>query len=193
MSNPVESLKLQFSATYEVEKMRRLIQQVDRIGSALNAVIKEIGDLQSAGTDSDAVESHELAGVEGLGEHHTVNGLEAGQVLKATGETSAEFAKLAFSEMDQVDPGTFASILNGSVLSYLNGYFVMRDTGGFFSLSDPAAEAILTWDDDLNVFRWRSAGYGISINAGNISVDLAAVAAALPAEPVYSRFLLAGA
>lgn len=54
--------------------------------------------------------AHVLASNVSLGSEHTISGAEAGQVLRASGATTANFQKLAHSDLDSIGANTHAQI-----------------------------------------------------------------------------------
>lgn len=193
MTKPLSKVDIQFEMIYSPEKARRLVMEVNRVVTKVNEVIVSVG---SAAAPTTTVSSHVFATTAALGPEHTVSGLTSGMVLKADSETNAKFAKLKFSEMDQTDQATFETASQGDVLLFWDGFFSMRPSTDILGVSDPMADVILGWDAATDGFVWRSAGTGITLAPGAISVDVDAVVAAVLAvlpPKLYSRFLMMGA
>jgi ribosomal protein L27 len=78
--------------------------QVLRASGASAAAFAALGhsDLSGVGSDDHHAQSHILAGTGGLGADHTVSGLTAGQVLRASGAAAAAFAQLSHSDLGSV-------------------------------------------------------------------------------------------
>ena len=62
------------------------------------------GDLSGIGANDHHAQSHVLATTSGLGPDHTVSGLTAGYVLRASSATTAAFAQLAHSDLSGIGP-----------------------------------------------------------------------------------------
>ena len=75
--------------------------QVLRASGATTAAfaVLQHDDLGGVGADDHHSQSHVLASTSGLGADHTVTGLTAGQVLRATGATTAAFASLQATDL----------------------------------------------------------------------------------------------
>ncbi|MBK8188816.1 MAG: hypothetical protein IPK79_00015 [Vampirovibrionales bacterium] len=75
--------------------------QVLRASGATAAVFAQLqhSDLGGITADQHHAQSHVLATASGLGADHTVSGLTAGQVLRASGATAAVFAQLQHSDL----------------------------------------------------------------------------------------------
>ena len=66
--------------------------------------------VHAASADAHHNQSHVLATATALGPDHTVSGLTAGQVLKATSATAAKFVQLAHSELSGIGSNTHTQI-----------------------------------------------------------------------------------
>ena len=79
--------------------------RVNKIGSSLASLASRAhGHLTDIGPDDHHARAHLLASTGGLTADHTVSGLTAGQVLRATGATSAAFGFLSHSNLTDVLP-----------------------------------------------------------------------------------------
>lgn len=78
--------------------------QVLRASSAATAAFAQLAhaDLGGVTADQHHAQSHVLASTSGLGADHTVSGLTAGYVLRASGATAAAFAQLQHSDLGGV-------------------------------------------------------------------------------------------
>lgn len=189
----LSQIDIQFSEKYEPEKMRRFVQEVKNITIAVNGLI-QTGNTTTS-TSTPAIE-HVVATIGGLGASHTVAGLTAGQVLKAIAPNNAAFKVLEFAEMGRVDPASFNNASQGDVFMMWDGFFSMRPSTDILGVSDPGADALLSWDQSIPGFTWRLPGTGLTITGGFLNVDLPAIiAVVIAANPpaIYPRFLLMGA
>lgn len=79
--------------------------RVDKAGSSLaDLASRAHGHLTGIGPDDHHARAHLLASTGGLSADHTVSGLTAGQVLRATGATSAAFGFLSHNNLTDVLP-----------------------------------------------------------------------------------------
>lgn len=76
--------------------------QVHAIGGADHSGSLAHTALASVTADQHHAQAHVLAGVAGLGPDHSVSGLTAGQVLRASGAAAAAFAQLAHADLGSV-------------------------------------------------------------------------------------------
>lgn len=164
----VGSLDIQFGSSYDQAKANQLVQSLEQIGRAVNALAN-----QAVAPTPPTVAVHELADQTGLGIDHTVAGLQAGQVLVAESSITAHFGFLTFGQLAQTDPGSFAAAVNGDIIAFVNGYWsAVPNTLG---LVNPGADAVLFWDVTANAgvggLTWALPGTGIKFSPGSISVD----------------------
>lgn len=119
---------IQFTSQYDATKMQQLVQALVTAETTINALMGNIQTLQTQINDNTtSTAKHVLATETGLGAEHTVSGLSAGDVLVATGPTSARFEKLPLQDLADMDVATFSAAQNGYVLGLTNGYFGMID------------------------------------------------------------------
>lgn len=164
----VGSIDIQFGPGWEPVKANQLVQSLQQIGNAVNALAN-----QAAAPPTPSIPVHVLATQTGLGADHTVAGLQSGQVLIAQSPTTAHFAALNFGQLAQTDPGTFAAPANGAVIAFVNGYWsAIANTLG---LANPGSDALIMWDSTANGgaggLVWALEGTGIEITTGRVSVE----------------------
>jgi len=143
MAQKITIQDLQFNGKETDGKLRRLMDDLRLLGSAYNKLVDELTTLTNSTTD--AVAPHVLATESGLGADHTVSGLTAKDVLIADSATAARFRQLTFNDLAQT---AFDTPVNGDVIKYLDGYYVL----GAVSVS-------------------ISGGHGITIAGTTISVN----------------------
>lgn len=166
----VGSLDIQFGPGFDSVKANQLVQSLQQTISAVNTLAH---DFSSLPTLPAGVAKHELADETGLGPVHTVAGLQAGQVLVATSPTAAHFAALAFGQIAQTDPNTFAAAVNGEVIQFVNGYWSAVPPLAGLGLANPGSDSLVMWDTLANAgaggLTWIEAGPGIHLASGSIS------------------------
>lgn len=86
-------------------------------------------DLGGVGADDHHNQSHVLASTSGLGADHTVAGLTAGQVLRATGATTAAFAALQATDLPAHVLATNLALGSQHTISGATAGHVLRATG----------------------------------------------------------------
>lgn len=119
MTQAVPVTSLQFNADDPVSAgLRRLVQDLQTVERALNALIATSNTTGAAGDAS--VPKHVLATTTGLGADHTTSGLTVGMVLKAISATNAAFSKLSFSDLAQTNIGAPG---NEQILQFVDGYW----------------------------------------------------------------------
>lgn len=165
----VGSLDIQFGPEWDAVKANQLVQSLQQVIGALRTLVNQA----SAAAPAVGVAVHDLASQVGLGADHTVAGLEANQVLIATGPTSAHFARLAFGQIAGTDSGTFLAPANGEIIAFVNGFWsAIPNTLG---LSNPGADALIMWDQAANGglggLVWALPGHAIKLTSGSIAVD----------------------
>jgi hypothetical protein len=170
MGVKIGAIDVQFGPAWDPVKANQLVQSLQQVISAVRTMSNAAS---SATPAAPGVAVHELADQSGLGVDHTVEGLEAGQVLIAEAADAAHFAYLTFAQMAQVNPASFASAVNGDVIQLVGGYWsAVANTLG---LADPGADAIIMWDQKANGgaggLTWALPGLGIKITSGSIAVD----------------------
>jgi hypothetical protein len=101
-------------------------------------------DLGGVTADQHHAQSHVLATTAGLGADHTTSGLTAGQVLRASGATTAAFASLNFTDLAGVasdaqipDLNTLSTALTPTHIVFVSGANQLNGNAG------------LTWDNSL--------------------------------------------
>jgi hypothetical protein len=169
----IAGLDIQFQPTWDPTKANKLKESLEQILTQQANQIQAIKVLAS--TPATTVPVHELADASGLGPDHTVAGLTAGQVLKATGATTAKFDFLKFAELAGVDPNSLAAAANGSALVYLNGYWSAVPLAAGLGLVNPGGDALVMWDASAGGgaggLTWALQGAGITITSGRIAID----------------------
>jgi hypothetical protein len=163
-------IDLQFDATYDSVKLNRLVDELRQTEQALNTLITTVADLTPSGGGG-TVAKHELAGTDGIGAVHTVNGLTKGDTLIAISSTNVAFGKLKFDYLEQVDPAGFEAPEEGFVISFNNGYWSAIPNNGGIDLADPGTNAVLMWNEDAGNYAWALPGVGIALQPGQIAVD----------------------
>lgn len=166
----VGNLDIQFSAGFDQAKANQLVQTLQQVIAAVNNNAQAI---QQGSTTPVTPTVYLLATDEGLGPYITVEALQSGQVLVATGAQTAAFGFLEFAQMAGVDAATFAEPTQGSVIAFIDGYWTAASNA--LGVPNPGATALLFWDETLNAgaggLAWVIPGTGIQIGAGTISVN----------------------
>lgn len=105
--------------------------QVLRASGATTAAfaVLQHDDLGGVGADDHHSQSHVLASTSGLGADHTVTGLTAGQVLRATGATTAAFASLQATDLPAHVLATNLALGSQHTISGATAGHVLRATG----------------------------------------------------------------
>jgi len=169
----IAGLDIQFQPTWDPTKANKLKESLDQILSQQANQIQQLKVLVA--TPATSVPVHELADTGGLGLDHTVAGLSAGQVLKATGATTAKFDFLKLAELAGVDANTLATAVNGDAFVYVNGYWSAVPLATGLGLANPGGDALVMWDASAvggaGALEWAIQGAGIKITAGRIAVD----------------------
>ena len=160
---------LQFGPTYDQQKANRLIETLRSSSQTIAQLVAAVNALEAS--SGGTVPKHELAGETGLGPSHTVSGLVAGQVLIALGEAAAEFAKLKFSNLDQVDEASFEAPANLDVIQYVDGFWVAQPIQGGISIPPPGVDALLMYDVAAEAYRWAMPDPSIDVTAGAVAVN----------------------
>lgn len=165
----VGNVDIQFGKDFDQAKANQLVQTLQQVVGAVNQLANQASTPATPTTPVSQV----LATQAALGKYLTVSGLEAGQVLVALTPTTAHFGFLAFGQMAQTDPGTFESPTNGSVISFVDGYWSASPNS--FGLSSPGTDAALFWDATANGgaggLAWALPGSGIKFAPGSIAVN----------------------
>ena len=190
----VGSLDIQFGPEFDKDKANQLVQSLQKVISALNALVLS----QSQPAPAAGVAKHELADTTGLGPAHTVSGLSAGEVIVATSPASAHFDFLEFGQLKHADAGTFAAPVNGDVIAFINGYW--SAVPNTFGLANPGIDAVILWDVTANGgaggLTWALPGSAIAYSPGRIGVDPTqidhSVLENLTAGYPHPQYLLAG-
>lgn len=174
----IGNLDIQFGQQWDQVKANQLVQSLQQVIGA----VRTLSNLQNVTPPPPAIAVHELADDAGLGPFHTVQGLEANQVLVATAENAAHFDLLHFGQLFGTDPATFDAPTQGDIISYRNGFWSAITLAAALGLADPGTDAIIMWDPLANGgaggLAWALAGAGISISSGQIS--------AVPIPPVIN-------
>lgn len=132
MISKVEALDLQFTGSTDTEqKLRRLMDSLRKTQRALNSLIDSVSTLSSV--DPAAISDHVLASTSGLGAHHTVAGLTAGQVLIASSPNNAKFRAFQLTDIVGTDLGSPANL---DIIQYLDGYPTWRPLPTFTATVD---------------------------------------------------------
>lgn len=186
-------IDIQFTQTYEPEKARRLVEEIRKVSSALNSLIREVNLIGSVETGS-----HVLATTVGLGTEHSVSGLTVGQVLKAISDSQAAFQSLAFAEMAQVDAATFTGPGQGDVMQFWDGFFTMRPVASIAGAPTMASYVLGAPSADLPNGRVLTDSETITFDLsmmGEASADVvpASIGAAQLERPYSRHFQLMGA
>jgi hypothetical protein len=117
MTEPVKKTDLQFDgADVTAQKLRRLVQDLQAVESAVNALITSVASLTT--TVNTPASKEVLATTTTLGPAFEVDGLTAGMVLKAISATNAAFAKLRLTDLADF---TESMPTNGQVATYMDG------------------------------------------------------------------------
>ena len=105
--------------------------QVLRASGATTAAfaVLQHDDLGGVGADDHHSQSHVLASTSGLGADHTVVGLTPGQVLRATGATTAAFASLQATDLPAHVLATNLALGSQHTISGATAGHVLRATG----------------------------------------------------------------
>lgn len=195
MTSQLTVRDIQFSATYEPEKIRRLMENLRRVVAAVNSLVDQVNTLVEASGAS--ISEHVLATTSGLGESHSVSGLTAGQVLKATSANSAAFGVLSFTDLAGVDTDTFDLVENGDVLQFIDGYYTMAPFTASSSMALDGYYLLSAAHASLSNGRVGQASSTISLDfstAGQFSASVKAGSiTSAHLDRVYSRdFMLMG-
>lgn len=171
----VGNLDIQFQQNWEAAKGNQLVQSLQQTISAVNRASTAIAALQAASGSGGLSAPVQIADASALGPQVSVGpGLAAGQVLRASGDKSANFARLAFEDIADVDEASFAAATDGDVIMFHTGFWTaMPDPNTGLGLGDPGQNALVMWNEAAAAFAWAipSAGGGIKLVAGAISVD----------------------
>ena len=163
MTEQVSLTHVQFLDQYEGEKLRRLVEDLRRVQQRVNSLIEEVNQLRGGGAEL----QHVLATTEGLGPQHTVSGLTANFVLKATSPTDAAFAPF---NLDDVSNVAAAAPNEGDELRYLSGQWRSNPPSGFSALTDPGQFALVAWDESTNMLDWAFLSSSLTIAGGFLTV-----------------------
>jgi len=167
----VGNIDIQFGKDWDSVKANQLVQSLQQVIGAIRTLSSQANATPAAA----GVAKHELADQSGLGADHTVEGLQAGQVLIAQSDAAAHFAFLPFGQIAGTDAGSFTEAVNGDVIALVNGYWSAIAIAAALGLSDPGADAVLMWDQAANkgagALSWALPGTGIKITSGSISID----------------------
>lgn len=111
-----------------------------RATGATTAAIAQLqhSDLGSVGANDHHSQSHVLASTSGLGADHTVSGLTAGQVLRATGAATAAFASIQATDLptgatlsvSSTNSGNSHAITSSSAVSTATAVLLATDSNG---------------------------------------------------------------
>jgi hypothetical protein len=167
----VGNIDIQFGKDWDSVKANQLVQSLQQVIGA----IRTLANQSSSAAPAAGILKHELADQSGLGIDHTVEGLQAGQVLLAQSDAAAHFAFLPFGQLAGTDAGSFAEATNGDVIALVNGYWSAIAIATALGLTDPGADAVLMWDQAANKgaggLSWALPGAGIKITSGSIAID----------------------
>jgi hypothetical protein len=178
----VGSLDIQFGPNWDMAKGNQLVQSLQQTISAVNSATTAIAALQASSGKGGVTAPILLATTTQLGPNMSVSGLTAGQVLIATGATTAAFGSLEFGQLAGVDEGSFADPAEGDVIAFHDGFWTaMADPSSGLGLADPGQNALVMWNETGKAFAWAipAAGGGIKLMAGAISVNAAQINHAL--------------
>ena len=110
---------LQFGRAYDQTKANQLVQNLQSLGALVQALMQQVAVLQAA-SGGTTVAPHVLATNAGLDPDHTVSGLTAGTVLRASGANDAAFARLA---LEDIEGFSITALENDQILQFVNGYW----------------------------------------------------------------------
>lgn len=164
MTSKLTFTDLQFPKEYSPEKMRRLNEEFRSITRAMNGVIET---LESATNDSGAF-SHVLATTDGIGDSHTVSGLEPGMLLVATAEDDVAFRRISLNDLSDVHVDEAE---DGQALVRSGNQWVASDLPGVQSLLDPGDDRIVFWSEDIDDLDFLLLGSGLTISGGMLVLD----------------------
>ena len=170
----VGSLDIQFGDEFDKVKANQLVQTLQQVIAAVNKVAQQ--GTATATTVANPTPTQFAAGGNTVNPQFTFEGLTEGTVLTATGADSAAFEaiSLGFQGLAGVDPATFADPVANDVIAFENGYWSAVPLFTPLGLTAPNAEVVLMWDPTKNSgaggFSWATAGTGITIAPGQISV-----------------------
>lgn len=102
-----------------------------RASGATTAAFAQLqhGDLGGVGANDHHNQSHVLASTSGLGADHTVSGLTSGQVLRATGATTAAFGSLQATDLPSHVLATNTALGSQHTISGATAGHVLRASG----------------------------------------------------------------
>jgi hypothetical protein len=167
MLSKIQGLDIQFGQRFEGEKARRLVEELRRLQTAVNAIVDEVNSAASAGT-TPVLTAHELASETGLGADHTVHGLTAGHVLQALSATAAAFQQMRLGQIARMNPGSVDGAVNGDMLQVVGGFWSAVPASPLLTEATPGFSSVLGWDQATAQLVWRAAGPGITLSATDI-------------------------
>lgn len=173
----IGSVDIQFTPDWDSVKANQLVQSLQTVIQQVNRNTVAISTLAAAGGGS-TVAVHELADSHGLGVDHTVVGLAAGEVLVATGPTTAHFALLNIAQLGGVDPGSIEGATQGEVLTFHNGYWSALPSNPL-NLTDPGNNALVMFVEATHSYAWCLPDGSLTLVAGALAVNDAAINHAL--------------
>lgn len=162
-----QGIDIQFGQRYEGEKARRLVEELRRLQTAVNAIVDELNAVE-ANPVVPGVTPHELADETGLGPEHTVSGLTPGHVLQALSATAAAFQQMRLGQLARMNPGSVDSAGNGDVMQVVGGFWTAVPAGPLLTEAAPNFPSVLGWDQTTAQLVWRAAGPGITLSATDI-------------------------
>jgi hypothetical protein len=175
----IGNIDIQFGPDWDSVKANQLVQSLQQVISA----VRTLSNASGAAPSTPVIAKHELADDSGLGIDHTVEGLEAGQVLVAQSATEAHFDFLKFAQLAGTDPNSFAEAVNGDVIALVNGFWSAITLASALGLSNPGTDALIMWDEAANGgaggLSWALPGTGIKITSGRIAVDASKLSSGL--------------
>ena len=118
MTNQLTLTDQQFTGTTPTDqKLRLLVQDIQKAESAINALLNAVATLQ----DAPAAATSEVLADPALTAGFTVKGLTSGQVLQALTATSAAFKQLTLSQLAGI---AVSGPSNGQLLTFVDGEWV---------------------------------------------------------------------
>ena len=118
MTNQLTLTDQQFTGTTPTDqKLRLLVQDIQKAESAINALLNAVATLQ----DAPAAATSEVLADPALTAGFTVSGLSPGQVLQALTATSAAFKQLTLAQLGGI---AVSGPSNGQLLTFVDGEWV---------------------------------------------------------------------